>query len=269
VDSGPPVLSNLPFVEQVVIVGVGELGGVFARGFLRLGLTVVPVIRSTDPSAVAGEVPHPRLCLVAVGETDLSPTLASLPSPWKGRVGLLQNELLPRTWLAHDIADPTVAVVWFEKKPGQDVKQIISTPVAGPEAPMMVAALSSITIAAHEATASEVEQALVAKNLYILTANIAGLETRGSVQDLWYSHRDLAESVTDEIADLQRELLGHEFDRDAAKAEMVRAFDADPNHGSMGRSAPVRLRRALQHADAFGREVPTLRRLAADHLEGA
>jgi hypothetical protein len=219
-----------------------------------------------DPGAVARQVPDPRLCLVAVGEADLSSTLDSLPDPWKGTVGLLQNELLPRTWLAHDIVAPTVAVVWFEKKPGHDVKQIISTPVAGPQAPLVVAALSSIAIAAHEVAASEIDQSLVAKNLYILTANIAGLETRGSVHDLWYSHRQLAERVADEIADLQRDLLGHEFDRAAAKAEMVRAIDADPDHGSMGRSAPVRLRRALRHADEFGREVPTLRRLAADHL---
>ncbi len=239
------------------------MGGVFARGFLGIGLSVIPVIRSSDPVAVAAQVAEPRLCLLAVGEADLGQALATLPRQWKDKVGLLQNELLPRTWQTYDVSDPTVAVVWFEKKPGQAVKQIISTPVAGPEAGMVVESLGAISIEAHEVSASDIELALVAKNLYILTANIAGLESRGSVHDLWYSHRNLAESVTDEIIEIQRDLLGHDFDQAAAKAEMVRAIDADPDHGSMGRSAPIRLRtghRARRRVRSLGSDVAPSRR---------
>lgn len=227
---------------------------------------MVPVTRSTDLGDAVAVAPDPRLCLVAVGEADLDATLTDMPEVWRSRLGLLQNELLPRNWQAHGIEDPTVAVVWFEKKPGRDVTQIISTPVAGPAAGLIVRALGSIGIAAHEVDRRSIEEALVAKNLYILTANIAGLETKGTVEDLWYGHPQLAASVAAEVAELQVHLLGREFDRQGALAEMVRAFDADPDHGSMGRSAPVRLRRALRHADEFGAEVPTLRRIAAAHL---
>lgn len=254
-------------MDSVVIVGIGELGGVFARGFLRTGMVVVPVNRTDSADVVSVAYPDPRLCLVAVGEDDLDPVLATLPNAWLARTGLLQNELLPRSWAPHGIDDPTVAVVWFEKKPGRETKEIIETPVAGPAARLVVEALNAVDIDAHEVTRSAIDAALVAKNLYILTANIAGLETRGSVSDLWYQNRAIAESVADEVASLQQRLLGRPFDVDGAKAEMVRAFDADPEHGSMGRSAPTRLRRALAHADEFGVAVPTLRRIAEKHLD--
>ena len=43
---------------------------------------------------------------------------------------------------------------------------------------------------------------------------------------------------------------------------MVRAFDGDPGHPCTGRSAPARLRRALEHADRLEIKVPTLRQIA-------
>jgi hypothetical protein len=55
-----------------------------------------------------------------------------------------------------------------------------------------------------------------------------------------------------------------QHDRDALIAGMLEAFDGDPGHGCTGRSAPARLARALQHADAFGLSIPTLRALSQD-----
>jgi hypothetical protein len=45
----------------------------------------------------------------------------------------------------------------------------------------------------------------------------------------------------------------------------VEAFEGDPQHKCMGRSAPARLQRALELADAAGIAAPTLRRIAATH----
>jgi hypothetical protein len=39
---------------------------------------------------------------------------------------------------------------------------------------------------------------------------------------------------------------------------MVRAIEADPSHGTTGRSAPQRLERAIGHARSAGIEIPTL-----------
>jgi hypothetical protein len=39
--------------------------------------------------------------------------LIGIPSVWRDRLVLLQNELLPRDWQAQRIPNPTVISVWF------------------------------------------------------------------------------------------------------------------------------------------------------------
>jgi hypothetical protein len=251
-------------MRSAVVIGIGEMGGVFSRALLRHGVVVVPVLRSSQPDAVAGEIAEPELALITVAEDDLDATLASLPAPWRARAGLIQNELLPRDWEKHDIDNPTVAVVWFEKKPGREVAVIMPTPVAGPAAGLLVAALDSIGIPATEITASRLVDSLVVKNLYILTANIAGMRVGGSVGALWRDHRDLATAVAGDVLDIQQHLVPGPLDREWLLSEMVAAFAADPDHGATGRSAPRRLQRAIAAADAAGLPVPALRAIAQD-----
>ncbi len=249
--------------NSIVIVGIGEMGGVFARGFLRTGYLVVPVLRSSDPVAVAERFPDPALALVAVAEADLHPSLSALPEQWRNRVSLLQNELLPRDWERHGLVDPTVAVVWFEKKAGKPVTVIIPTPIHGPNAQRVVDALEAIDIPARVlGSPAELTFELVAKNLYILVANIAGLETGGTVGELWRDHRDLATAVAADVLTVQQALVGHPLPADDLLVHLERAFAADPDHATTGRSAAARLDRALRHADAHALEVPTLRRIA-------
>lgn len=251
--------------QPAVIIGIGEVGGTFARGLLRSGHPVVPVLRKIDPKAVAADLPDPIAALVTVGEADLDHALATLPEEWQNRAVLVQNELLPRSWIAHGLVAPTVAVVWFEKKPGRAEHVIIPTPIYGRLADRLVAALGSIGIAAVALeTEDDLMYELVRKNMYILTANIAGLITRGTVHDLWYNNRELAESVADEILPIQEWLTGSPLERSRLLAGMVEAFDADPDHGSTGRSAPARLARALDHAEQAGLAVPTLREIASN-----
>jgi hypothetical protein len=249
--------------RPIVIVGIGEMGGVFARAFLRNGRPVVPVTRGTPIEAVAAAVPDPVLALAAVGEADLGPLLASWPDAWKDRTGLIQNELLPRDWEHHGIADPTVAAVWFEKKPGRDVKVIVPTPVAGPGATGVADALATLGIAAETIPRSALVEALVVKNLYILTANIAGMEIGGTTGELWSEHRDLACAVATDVLAVQRHLTGAPLVADPLLEATGAAFLADPDHGCTGRSAPARLARAIAHADRAGLAVPELRRIHA------
>lgn len=250
--------------QPVVLVGVGEMGGVFARGLLRAGFPVYPVSRQTDPAQVAAVMPEPALVLVAVGEKDLHPVLEKLPDPWRDRVGLLQNELLPRDWERHGLTDPTVISVWFEKKPGQEPKVIMPSPAYGPQAETLCQALAAADIGCRiVADTAELLHELVLKNVYILTTNICGLETGGTVGELWLRHRELAEQVANEIIDIQQALTGQTFEREPLIDGMLTAFRGDPDHKCMGRSAPARLQRALQQADAAGLEVPTLRNIQA------
>ena len=251
-------------MSEIVVVGLGQLGRVFAGALLRAGHTEAPANRGDDLAALAQRHPDPALVLVAVGETDLHPVLAAISARWKPRVALIQNELLPQDWERHGYANPTVMSVWFEKKKGSDAKPLIASPVAGPGAKLLVGALAGVDLPAREVAVGEALLfELAVKNVYILTTNIAGLRTGGTVSQLWAQHEAFARTVAGEVMDIQDRLASHAFDRDKLVAGMLEAFAGDPEHGCTGRSAPARLARALEHADRFGLAVPTLRALAA------
>ena len=250
--------------DPVIVIGVGEMGGVFTRGLLRIGHPVYPVNRSTKLGDIAAAVPEPRLVLVAVGENDLHPTLEKIPAAWLPHLGLLQNELLPRDWNRHHIMDPTVISVWFEKKKGQDYKVLVPSPVYGPQATVLENALTALEIPSWELKdAQQLEFELVRKNVYILTTNISGLVIHGSVDDLWFKNETLARDVANDVIDLQENLTGHTFDREKLIAGMVEAIQGDLQHKNMGRSAPARLARAIAQADEAGLAVKKLREIAA------
>ncbi len=249
--------------QPIVIIGVGEMGGVFARGFLRLGHPVYPVTRGQNLAQAAGEIPDPEAVLVAVGEKDLPEVLEQLPEAWQDKVILLQNELLPADFA--QLPEATVISVWFEKKPGMDFKVIIPSPCFGPRCALLRDALGKLDIPVR--TLGDEDQLLfelVLKNLYILTTNIAGLKTGGTVGELWAEHRDIARDVAEDVIRLQETLTGRSFDHEALIAAMLQAFEGDPEHKCMGRSAPARLERALDHAEQQNMELPTLAQLAAE-----
>lgn len=248
--------------QPVVVIGLGEMGGVFARGLLRSGHPVYPVTRSMDMAKEADSIPEPELVLVAVAENDLHPVLENIPQKWRNKLVLLQNELLPRDWQQHQLDNPTVISVWFEKKKGQDAKVIIPSPVYGPHARQIAEALGSIDISTNILSDSaSLEFELVLKNVYILTTNIAGLVTGGTVGELWQSHEDIARAVANDVMDLQESLTGNKHDREALISGMVNAFNGDLDHKCMGRSAPARLERALKLADEAGLAVNKLKEI--------
>jgi ketopantoate reductase len=250
--------------SPVVMIGIGEMGGVFARGFLRAGYPVYPVTRQIDLAGAARAIPTPELVLVSVAENDLHSVLEQLPPAWFQRIGLLQNELLPGDWEQYGFAQPTVISVWFEKKKGQDVKVLIPSPAFGPQAGLLQEAMESIGIPVRLlASASELLFELVVKNVYIVTTNCAGLVTAGTVSELWDDHRELADAVAREVILIQESLTGQTFDHDALIHGMLTAFEGDPEHRCTGRSAPARLSRAIRQADDAGLDVPGLREIAA------
>ncbi len=252
--------------KPIVIIGIGEMGGVFARGFLRSGYPVFPVTRQMSLDKAAEELADPELVLLAVAEKDLHDNLEKVPAAWREKLVLLQNELLPGDWQAYSQVPPTVISVWFEKKKGQDAKVLIPSPAYGPHADLLKTALGSIDIPVRLLDdESELLFELVRKNVYILTTNIAGLKTGGTVSELWSEHRELANNVAMEVIQIQEKLTGKILQPEPLIAGMLEAFEGDPDHKCMGRSAPARLQRALQLARDHGLDLPVLESLQS-HL---
>lgn len=248
-----------PMKPPIVVVGIGELGGVFALGFLRTGFPVHPIVRGVKMAQKSRDLPDPALVLVAVGEDDFHPVLADLPEPWRGRLGLIQNELMPRDWKRHGLEAVTVAVVWFEKKPGQELTNILDTPVYGPGAALVAEALTAQGIptrmlADEEALLFE----LAKKSLYILTVNIAGLAVGGSVGELWQRHQAFAREVAEEVLGVLEWRAGRPLPREALIAGMVAGIEDCPQRPCTGRRARARLARVLAEARQAGLATPRL-----------
>lgn len=252
--------------RPVVVIGIGEIGSVFARGLLRCGHPVYPVTRDMDLQTASTEINNPEAVIVAVGESELQTILSNMPANWKDKLVLIQNELLPKDWQPHHI-NPTVISVWFEKKKGQDVKVVVASPIYGKHSQLIADALSALDIPnviINDAINDEDQMTfeLVRKNYYILLSNIAGLRVGGTVSELWRNHQDFAKEVLSDIHALQESMVGEPLDNQALTDAMLIAFEGDPDHGCMGRSAPARLKRALAIARDADIDVPMLKQIA-------
>jgi ketopantoate reductase len=246
--------------EPFVVIGLGQLGSLFSVSFLRLGHPVYPILKGDSPSAMTQHI-QPKLVLAAVGEEALPGVLENLPEPWRDRVVLLSNELLPQTWQAFDIPSPTVISVQFEKKDGKPVGVDHPSPVFGPLAGTVLQALDELDIPGREVTdRASMTRELVLKNLYILTLNLAGLETGASAAQLLGQHRGLTEQIWAELFAVQQAMVDIRLDREEVKQATMEYLDRAPKRGA-GRSAPERLERTLIHAHTHGVEVSTLERI--------
>jgi hypothetical protein len=249
--------------KPIVVLGIGELGSVFSRAFLRNNYPVFPITRDTNIDEVKQSI-DPEMILVCTAENDLQSALKSIPDEWKDRVAMMQNELLPRDWEDHQFINPTVISVWFEKKKGMDSKVLIPSPAFGPKAKILVESLQKIDISARELlSADSLLFELILKNLYILTTNISGLAIKpgASVKDLYDDHFDLMMEVMNDIIKIQSSLTGTKLIAEDFEKSLREAFDGDPDHKCMGRSAPQRLQRALELATEFQIETPVLKKI--------
>jgi len=217
--------------KTIIVIGIGEMSGVFTRALLRAAYPIFPVTRDSKITEVHQIINDPEM------------------QSWKNKVVLLQNELLPTDWQPYALIDPTIISVWFEKKKGQDFKVLVPSPVTGAKADIIKNALSLLDIPCFIVKDDkEMLFELVRKNLYILMTNITGLEVKGNVNALWNQHRELAIKVFDELLIIQNHLTGYNNDREHLIEAVVEAINGDLSHQCMGRSAPARLARSLKYA---------------------
>ena len=252
--------------QPIIIVGIGELGSVFARAFLRNNFPVYPVTRSMNISDQAQRIPQPELVLVAVAEKDFKAVMATIPAAWRNCIGLLQNELLPQDWETYEITNPSIISVWFEKKKGSEVNVLIPSRVHGPKAGLIAESLEDIEIPCKILSSEdELRFELVLKNVFVLTINIAGmvLEEGTTTETLWTRHNEFARSIAEELIDLQEWLTKAAFQRKKLIDGLAEGVYGDPQHKCRGRSAQGRLTRVLDIADKAGLKIPRIRELQA------
>lgn len=251
-------------MKYCIIVGLGEMAGVFSRGLLKAGFSLIPARRQDSLEALCKQFPDPEMVLLTVGEKDLHPVLQTIPEVWQNKLCLLQNELLPHDWEQYQLS-PTVISVWFEKKPGREFKVLVPSPVFGPAASIVEQALQQLQIATERVhTEERMLFELVRKNLYILTTNICGLKVGGTVSQLWQDHSLLMNQVFDDVLLLQEALTDTRFNRDDLLDAVLQAFEGDPEHQCMGRSAPARLQRALELSSRFNLDTAKLRAIHSE-----
>lgn len=259
-----------PVKAPVVVVGLGQLGAAFSEAFLKLGHPVIPVLRGGSIATACASTQEPALILLAVGEDDLKPALREVPEAYHHKVALLQNELRPDQWLCemHN-AEPTVAIVWFEKKPGKVAHPVLPSVLYGSQAALLSAAFEKLALPARTVDSQEeLGHELALKNLYILGLNLSGLACDGNAGTLLEGNETTLEAVSADVLALEQKLLevsGSQgfsklkLDCGKLKADLRGAILADPSHGCAGRSAPRRLARTLELAQMHGLQLKTLR----------
>ncbi len=248
--------------KPIVIIGIGELGSVFSRGFLRLGHPVYPITRQMDAHLESQSIPDPELVLIGVQEDELHPVLVSLPEHWRPKVALIQNELLPKDWHQHKLDNPTVTVVWFEKKKHMEVANILYSPSYGPHAALMSEALKVQSIPAPVLNDFDtLLYELLRKSLYIQTVNIAGLVNNCTVDELWENHQDLALQIAEDVLQILEQLTQTPLNHNHLIAGMVEGIKDCPKRKCQGRRAAERLQRALKYADQFQLTATSLRKI--------
>jgi len=253
-----------PDRAPALVVGLGQLGTTFACGLLRRAVTVVPILRRSVIEEVLTRVPEPSLVLLAVGELDLAPLLDGWCRRFGDRLVLLQNELRPSEWERRGLSHPTVAVVWFEKKPGRSPRALLPTPVYGAHAQLLVAALNDLRLPSEiESDPEQLVFALALKNLFVLGTNICGLMVGGNTGALLHEHQPLLERVTSDLLAYETAQFGRSLPETALRIRLESALLADPAHACAGRSARSRMQRVLVEARRLGVPVPNIHAVAS------
>lgn len=264
----------------VVVLGIGQLGATFAKGFLRMGRCVIPVIRGQSLEESAEHHPDPELVVVSVSEKEFKGVLQSMPAKWKGKLVLLQNDLHPQDWKECGIQSPTICVLWYQQTQHSALTQTpgVLTTIYGPKAELVATAHRELGIECR-VTYSEQEMldSLIAKNVLILVINICALTLPykqpylgGTFEQFLCYHRDLFDEMANDAMAIQEGVVGVTL-APAKKTQvlntvlrMMRSCLNHPNSSSVGRGdcdGRSYLKRSLELADRLNIAVPAMRRV--------
>ena len=249
---------------RALLLGAGQLGRTLGSGLLACGVSVDVALRGHTIETWS----QYDCILVAVGEKDLPSAIEAIPSEARDHLVLLQNDLVPETWRALRVTQPTVLVVWFEKKKGKALQVVRSSDLTGPQSALFAKVFEAIDVPARIVSEREVVASLVVKNLYINGSNAMGLKLGGGTTgSLVTEHRPTTTTLLRELFVIERARLTAEeqglVDEDALLEETFAAFAGEPQHGLLGRTAQERIARAQTRARASMLATPLLDQIAA------
>ena len=244
--------------RYLVVVGLGQLGRLFATGALARGVRVTPVLRGVDPGAVLAPLPDVPI-LLAVGEHDLEPVLRAIAPARRRDAILVQNETFPPDWRPL-VPDPTVAVVWLNAKPGRPLQVARSTAVRGRHAALVCALHAPLDVPCRLLDDdAQLARELVAKYALILAVNALGLRSDETVGTWLARDEPLVRRLVADARRLGEARLGDRVDdADAAEDAALEAMQALATMPARGRTARARVDRALALGRTLGVSLPAL-----------
>lgn len=253
-------------MQDLVVMGTGQMGRWFGEAALRAGRRIVPVRR--------GDVARDRIertgpgtpIVVSVPEGALADTIARIPVARVADAVLVQNGMFASDLAALGLDDATVLAVWTLRKAGQPYIVAQRTGAYGPHA----AAIAEI-LGAHDvdvavlASKAERDRELVAKYGFILAVNALGFAQNRTVGAWLEADPDVTWRALDDGLAIAATYADGVDPADAVEVARagLRGFAAMQ---AAGRSAPARVERAIARADAHGLDVPTVRALSEQGL---
>ncbi len=249
-------------MRDIIVMGLGELGQLYATAALKAGLRVTPLTRSTSREDALANLPPYTPVLVAVGEKDLESAVNSLPATRRDALILLQNELFPSQWERLS-KQPTIMIPWLLKKKGEPLLVARSTPVYGPEAELVETLHQVLGFQAQRLTGEQaLRQAVVDKYAFILCVNALGLVRDLTLGEWLASDPAHVAALSREAALLGEKLASTQVDVEQTMREVRAGIEAMGGMRAKGRTAQERVLRALEHAKHWGVAVPALEHAA-------
>ncbi len=251
-------------MQELAIVGLGELGKLFGSAALAAGFRVTPLLRSVPVAATVEALPEHTPLLIAVSEPSLPEVFAALPGNRRGDAILLQNELFPSFW-ANESEPPTVMIPWLLKKKGNPQIVIRGTPVFGRHTTTVNALHEALGIPCTPLEdASALAKELVYKYAFILTINALGV-WRDRTLGRWLDEEPVrVRDLANEFTRLGALLANTQVDEHVAVQLTLAGMHAMATVSARGRSAAVRVARAQQNAKTLGLTLPLLELVAAE-----
>jgi ketopantoate reductase len=193
--------------EQIVIVGMGEVGRRLAQGADAMKLAYWPVTREAGQQWLSE--PRGVPLLVCVRENDLPAVLAHVPPERGGDLIFVQNGFVDE--LIAPYPEATRAVIWFTVK-GSFFADLLPSPVFGPRADL-VRRLISAAGASAEALADQDVFRRYALEKAVWSCVVGAPLAVWGVDLATARHERMADvkAIVDEACDVVRVALGTEI----------------------------------------------------------